>query len=691
VALPQSIGGQPFLGSDTYTVQVLNDTFAGATTNTGTFKASSLTINPANPGHIGPPTVTVREAAQASPLPAQVTINYGDPLTLVANATGNPSSYFINRLGIVISPTAAPNPGPSPQPASKVYRSNVFYQTTASNSAAAVSFSPPTLPPGDYQIAATAFDSAGFARTSTSKLTVNRLFGIFNILIGSRVENADFTTNFSATLTLRNLTPNTSGNLRVRLVSVPTPAFRDEDGPPDLSQFPPQDLSPIYSVSPIPPGGTVQLNVAGKVRAPVEDESGIPRFINFDILAVVEELVQGQWRPVDSSNVTEGVHFRPSDFGGPGGGVNDPGGGLGGTPSDPLVLQSVMISGAATMKDSSQAQFIATATASNSLGAIPPVNVTSDPRLQWSVTKPFTISATGILKSERVFAKTNVVVQASFTLGGVTRTAMHTVTILPTSTELANISTRAQVSTGGDVLIAGFIVLGPPGSTKKVLIRGRGPFLRTQGVANALSDPSLELHPKSGPVVRNDNWRDGPNTAEIPKGFAPKDEREPVIIATLGPGSHTAILRGVGGKSGVGQVEVYDISTGSPSFLANISTRGIVGTGDSVMIAGFIVIGPPGLAKKVLIRGIGPSLARSGVANPLPDSVLELHKSDGSVVINDDWKNGPKTAQIPDGFAPSEDRESVIIATLPPGSHTVILKGAGGATGVGLVEVYDLQ
>ncbi len=691
VALPQSIGGQPFLGSDTYTVQVLNDTFSGATTRTGTFKACSLTINPENPGHAGPPTVTLREGSQASPLPAQVNINYGDPLTLVANAAGNPSSYFINRLGIVISPSPAPNPRPSPQPAAIVYRSDVLFQKAPSTSPATVTFSPPPLPPGNYQITATAFDSAGFSKTTAANLRVNRLFGLFNVEVESRVENPDFTTNFNATLTLRNLTPTTSGSLRVRLVSVPTPAFRDQDGPPDLSGYPPTNLSPIYLVNPIPPGGKVELRVAGKVRAPVADETGTPRFINFDIVAVLEELVRGQWRPVDSRKVTEGVHDRPEDFGGPGGGVNDPGGGLGGTPSDPLVLQSVMISGPATMKDSAQTQFMATATASNSLGSIPPVNVTADPRVTWSVSSPFTISPTGVLKSGRVFTKTNATVEANFTLGGITRTDTHIVTVLPTSTALGNISTRAQVATGDNVLIAGFIVSGPAGSTKKVFIRGRGPSLGTQGVANSLSNPRLELHPKGGPTVSNDNWRDGPNTAEIPNGFAPSDDRESVIIATLPAGGHTAILSGVGATSGVGQVEVYDISSSTPALLANISTRSIVGTGDSVMIAGFIISGPPGMTKKVLIRGIGPALATANVPNFLPDPVLELHKADKSVLTNDNWRDGPNTAEIPNGFAPKDNRESVIIATLPPGAHTAILKGAGGVTGVGLVEVYDLQ
>ncbi len=108
------------------------------------------------------------------------------------------------------------------------------------------------------------------------------------------------------------------------------------------------------------------------------------------------------------------------------------------------------------------------------------------------------------------------------------------------------------------------------------------------------------------------------------------------------------------------------------------------------MIAGFIVTGPAGSTKKVLIRAIGPSLANFGVPGTISDPLLELHKPDNSVVSNDDWQQGD-ASQIPNGFAPSDPRESVIVATLSPGNYSAVLKGAHGETGVGLAEVYDLD
>jgi hypothetical protein len=144
---------------------------------------------------------------------------------------------------------------------------------------------------------------------------------------------------------------------------------------------------------------------------------------------------------------------------------------------------------------------------------------------------------------------------------------------------------------GGDnVLIAGFIITGPTGSTKTVLIRGIGPSLANAGVAGPLSDPLLGLHEEDGTVVVNDNWQQG-DTSKIPNGFAPSDPRESVIVATLAPGNYSAVVKGAHGEPGVALVEVYDLNSGSTAQLANIATRGFVQTGDNVLIGGFIVGG----------------------------------------------------------------------------------------------------
>lgn len=124
--------------------------------------------------------------------------------------------------------------------------------------------------------------------------------------------------------------------------------------------------------------------------------------------------------------------------------------------------------------------------------------------------------------------------------------------------------------------------------------------------------------------------------------------------------------------------------------LSSISTRGVVGTNDNVMIAGFKIGGAPGSTKRVLIRGIGPSLTQFGVTDVVQDPILELHPASGVVVTNDNWATAANANEIPPSLVPGDARESAILATLPSGGHTAILRGAGGTVGNGLVQVYDL-
>lgn len=129
-----------------------------------------------------------------------------------------------------------------------------------------------------------------------------------------------------------------------------------------------------------------------------------------------------------------------------------------------------------------------------------------------------------------------------------------------------------------------------------------------------------------------------------------------------------------------------------PRF-ANISTRMAIQTGDNVLIGGFIITGPAGSTKNVVIRGLGPSLNAGGVpvTGRMTDPLIELHKADGSVVTNDNWRDAPNLGEFPSDLMPGDNREAMIVSTLPPGGHTVIVKGAHGETGIGLVEVYDLD
>jgi hypothetical protein len=141
------------------------------------------------------------------------------------------------------------------------------------------------------------------------------------------------------------------------------------------------------------------------------------------------------------------------------------------------------------------------------------------------------------------------------------------------------------------------------------------------------------------------------------------------------------------------------LSPDSNSILGNISTRSFVQTDDNVMIGGFMVQGTQ--PKRVILRAIGPELSQYGVPNVLPDPVLELHDSTGALIAsNDNWLHtiigGIITSdQVRDirssGYAPRDPRESAIIAALPPGNYTGIVRGENTITGVALVEVYDLD
>jgi hypothetical protein len=250
-----------------------------------------------------------------------------------------------------------------------------------------------------------------------------------------------------------------------------------------------------------------------------------------------------------------------------------------------------------------------------------------------------------------------------------------------------NISTRVDVLTGDNVLIGGFIISGT--EAKKVIVRALGPSLVDQGISGALADPILELHQPDGSVTTNDSWKDKQEDEIFATGVAPPFDAEPAIVATLEPGNYTAIVRGVGGGTGIAQVEAYDLDPVAGQ-LANISTRGFVGTDDNVMIAGFIT-GSSGGNATIVVRGLGPSLTERGVSGALQDPTIELHDFFGNTLAtNNDWKEMQETEIEAVGLAPKNDRESAILSVLPPGTYTVILSGVAAGTGVGLVEAYDL-
>jgi uncharacterized protein YkwD len=255
-------------------------------------------------------------------------------------------------------------------------------------------------------------------------------------------------------------------------------------------------------------------------------------------------------------------------------------------------------------------------------------------------------------------------------------------------TQLANISTRLRVETGDNALIGGFIVTGT--QPKRVLVRAIGPSLT---VAGKLADPTLELHDSSGALIRmDDNWRTGGQEAEIvATTIPPSNDLESAIVATLpaNNAAYTAIVRGVNNGTGIGVVEAYDLDRTASSKLANISTRGLVQASDNVLIGGMIVLGQT--SQKVLVRAIGPSLT---VPGKLADPTLELRDGNGALVAsNDNWRSDQEPEISATTIPPTNDAESAVVTALSGNgaAYTAIVRGASGATGIAVVEVYALN
>lgn len=282
----------------------------------------------------------------------------------------------------------------------------------------------------------------------------------------------------------------------------------------------------------------------------------------------------------------------------------------------------------------------------------------------------------------------------------VSATAPPTPAITAVPDQLANISTRLRVGTGDDVMIGGFIVTAPAGQTKKVLVRGIGPAMAALGVPGTLANPMLELHDGTGAIVgMNDDWKTtqvgglvtGSQMAAIQAtGFAPTNDKESALLADLPAGNYTVIIRGANSTSGVALVEVYDLDPAGAARLANISTRGPVGTGDNVMIGGTIVQGLN--AQRIMVRASGPTLTTLGVPGAVADPMLELHDGNGALIAsNDNWKQADNATYIAaSGFAPSNDNEAAIMTTVLPGNYTMIVRGVNNTIGVALVEVFHL-
>ena len=263
-------------------------------------------------------------------------------------------------------------------------------------------------------------------------------------------------------------------------------------------------------------------------------------------------------------------------------------------------------------------------------------------------------------------------------------TKVNDVFIVDRTATFANLSTRLKVETADKVLIGGFIITGD--TSKRALLRAPGPSVP---VAGTLLDPVLDLFDAAGQLLAtNNNWEEAPNKQEIiDSGLVPTAAAEPAILTRLAPGGYTAVVRGVNDSTGVALVELYDLEAGSDSQPANISTRGLVQTGDNVLIGGVILTGTD--PRRVIVRAIGPSLPLTGtLANP----TLELRDGSGALLAsNDNWRSSQEAEIVGTSLAPSDNLESAIVRTLSPANYTAIVRGQNDTTGVALFEAYALD
>jgi hypothetical protein len=270
-------------------------------------------------------------------------------------------------------------------------------------------------------------------------------------------------------------------------------------------------------------------------------------------------------------------------------------------------------------------------------------------------------------------------------------------TLTVNSSRLANLSVRATAGTGDQTLILGFYIGGT--GSKQVLIRGVGPTLAQYGVSGVLADPQLKLFNAANTLInQNDDWG---GSAGLALAFAAVQDfalsassKDAALLVALLPNGYTAQVNGAGTSTGVALIEAYEADTGTPGarFTA-LSARNQVGTGENILIVGFAVTG--NAPKKLLIRGIGPTLANYGVSGVLADPQLALFdRTSTKIAENDNW--GGATA-LSDAFAatqafplPANSKDAALLVTLQPGVYSAQVSGAGGTTGVALVEVYEM-
>ena len=289
-----------------------------------------------------------------------------------------------------------------------------------------------------------------------------------------------------------------------------------------------------------------------------------------------------------------------------------------------------------------------------------------------------------------------------------------------TDARLVNIATRGQVGEGDDVLISGFVTRGA--TDKKILVRAVGPTLGTAfGVTGALAAPRLTLSStgRGGGVLKtNAGWAGAAELAAVfPQvGAFPLADNalDAAILSSLGAGTYTGAVSAPAGAKGVALLEVYDADSGSPAAeIVNLSTRALVGAeAAGTLIAGFAIRGTT--SDTVLVRGVGPSLGRVfGLSRAIGATQVTVYDARGQRVAgnsvwtrndddddddDDDKDDDDKSSDIEEASdrsgawrLPRGTSDSALLLTLAPGVYTVHVTGVRGASGIGLVEVFEVR
>jgi len=269
-----------------------------------------------------------------------------------------------------------------------------------------------------------------------------------------------------------------------------------------------------------------------------------------------------------------------------------------------------------------------------------------------------------------------------------------------TTGRLGNLSVRTNAGTGGNTLIAGFVVSGS--GSRGLLVRGVGPTLASFGVTGALANPAVALFSGATQLAANDDWGVAANSAQIASAASaagafplPSGSLDAAVLRDFAGGGYTAQVAGSGGGTGIALMEAYDTGGSTGARLVNLSARSAVGTGGDILIAGFVVTGS---TRAVLVRGIGPTLAVFGVEGAITDPRLQVYDSANRLVAeNDNWSaaansaNIAATARSVGAFALTDGgKDAALLLTLPPGAYTAQVSGVNATTGVGLVEVYEV-